>query len=116
MTFTNWIQVFRGFQRLFTVINFAYPLTFILGDVGQVYYDDNDIFNAGLSDYAFILDFNAVEDLIQLAGSSMDYRLGASSTGASTNLWLQASQTEDELIAVLDQVQISSFDQGFSFV
>ncbi len=29
MTFTNWIQVFRGFQRLFPVINSAYPLTYI---------------------------------------------------------------------------------------
>ena len=26
MTFTNWIQVFRGFQRLFSVINFVDPL------------------------------------------------------------------------------------------
>ena len=28
MTFTDWIQVFRGFQQLFSVINSTYPLTF----------------------------------------------------------------------------------------
>ncbi|MDJ0708661.1 MAG: phosphotransferase [Leptolyngbyaceae cyanobacterium MO_188.B28] len=33
MTFTNWIQIFRGFQRLFTVFNFAYPLTLVHGDL-----------------------------------------------------------------------------------
>ena len=33
MTFTKWIQVFRGFQRFFSVINFAYPLIYGQGAI-----------------------------------------------------------------------------------
>lgn len=88
---------------------------FVLGQDNQVFYDDDNSATAGTLDYAFITDFDVTQDIIQLAGSVVGYWLGAASDQLSTELWYQENSGGNELIAILDQQNISSFDQGFSF-
>jgi peptidoglycan/xylan/chitin deacetylase (PgdA/CDA1 family) len=54
---------------------------YILGDVNAVYYNDGNNTNAGLADYAAIIDF-ATGDTIQLKGKAADYTL---SIGTAAN-------------------------------
>lgn len=67
--------------------------TFILGDSKQPYYAKD-----GSNDFATILGFDSKEDIIQLHGSSQDYRLSQSISG--TEIFLQQG-TQSELIAFL---------------
>jgi Ca2+-binding RTX toxin-like protein len=90
--------------------------TFVLGANGQVYYDDGDSLSDGVADHAMITDFNMAEDVIQLVGSALDYRLGSGTQGTATEIWHQASGAVDELVAVVAQATITNFDQGFTFV
>jgi Ca2+-binding RTX toxin-like protein len=49
--------------------------TFVLGNASRVYYSDGDPLTTGDSDYAWIKDFNASEDVIRLHGSQALYSL-----------------------------------------
>ncbi len=71
----------------------------------------------GLADYALITDFTPSEDTIQLVGSASLYTLGAAPEGfpAGTAIYLGAPESQ-ELVAVLQGVSLSSFDQGFTFI
>ncbi|MFM7405939.1 MAG: calcium-binding protein, partial [Cuspidothrix sp.] len=78
--------------------------TFILGDVTWIGYDDYNRTTAGTSDYLIIKDFNPLEDIIQLLGSSSDYTTLVS--GNNINLYINKPDNEpDELIAVLENTQ-----------
>lgn len=48
---------------------------FVLGSASRVYYSDGDPLTTGDSDYAWIKDFNASEDVIRLHGSQALYSL-----------------------------------------
>ena len=90
---------------------------FVLGETGQVFYDDGELLLDGVSDYALITDFNLSQnDQIQLVGNALNYQLGVSSDGFSTELWYQTATAQDELIAVLDQQVVNDFNTGFSFI
>lgn len=96
---------------------------FILGNSGQVYYNDGDVTTAGTGDYALIDDFEFDEaDSVQLQGQSGDYVLGDSPDGLpkGTAIFLASGQTEPEAIAVfknIDSDELSLDDQAvFSFV
>ncbi|MDJ0795884.1 MAG: hypothetical protein QNJ51_03465 [Calothrix sp. MO_167.B12] len=81
--------------------------TFVLGDENQVYYNDGDSTQPGLSGYAVIEDFNPNQnDVIQLHGQASDYTLGATTVGIpnSIGIFLQEAG-ENELIAVVNNTQ-----------
>ncbi|GAL95306.1 alkaline phosphatase [Microcystis aeruginosa NIES-44] len=88
---------------------------FILGDATWIGYDDGNTTNAGINDYANIIDFDA-DDVIQLRGSSSDYLLTVS--GTTTNLYINKPGSEpDELIAILrDRIGLSLTASYFSYV
>ena len=84
---------------------------FILGEASTVFYlaaSGGD----GSQDYARIMDFNAVEDLIHLVGSADQYSLESLDNGQSTGI----THSGGDLVAVLDQTLVTSFSQGFAFV
>ena len=86
---------------------------FVLGDTNHVYYDDDDILSAGLSDYALIVDFDVIEgDIIQLNGDSSDYVLGSSPSGlpSGTAIFYTSGQNEDELIGIIQGNQTLNVD------
>ena len=92
--------------------------TFVLGAADQAYYLDLDS-ETGLSltdSFAQIQDFNRYEDTIRLAGSVADYRLGSLSDASATGLWYQSQTGQADLVAVLEQTEVSSFSHGFEFV
>ena len=74
---------------------------FILGDVNWVGYDDGNTSSAGTTDYALITDFTE-DDIIQLKGASGNYNLAIS--GSDTHLYLDNGTEPDELIAVLQNI------------
>jgi Ca2+-binding RTX toxin-like protein len=88
---------------------------FILGDLNWIGYDDGNTTNAGINDYANIIDFDA-DDFIQLRGSSSDYLLTVS--GTTTNLYINKPGSEpDELIAILrDRTGLSLTASYFNYV
>ncbi|MFM6603552.1 MAG: calcium-binding protein, partial [Dolichospermum sp.] len=92
-----------GLGTVDTVTGGAGEDTFILGDVtGWIGYDDYNRTIAGTSDYLIIKDFNPLEDIIQLLGSSSDYTTLVS--GNNINLYINKPDSEpDELIAVLEK-------------
>ena len=83
----------------------------------HAYYDA-----AGNSDYALITDFNRNEDIIKLTSkvgssstvSTVSYSLGASPDGSSTGIYLDKN-TQDELIAVLENIKPDSIDINGSY-
>jgi|GEM_PF-662259 len=50
--------------------------TFVLGDSNGAYYNSGGTTAQGFADFAFIRDFNASEDTVQLHGSADNYELG----------------------------------------
>jgi Ca2+-binding RTX toxin-like protein len=86
---------------------------FVLAGPNGLFYDDGNANTQGLGDFVEIKDFNLLEDTITLLGSASSYSFSVVSDG-STQLW--SNQSTRELIAVLDQVQLSSLTQGFEFV
>ncbi len=83
---------------------------FILGEASTVFYlaaSGGD----GSQDYAQIMDFNVLEDLIHLVGSAGQYSLQSLDNGQSTGI----THSGGDLVAVLDQTVVTSFSQGFAF-
>lgn len=68
--------------------------TFVLGDSKQPYYTDG-----GFNDFGIILDFNSSQDIIQLSGTRLDYRLAQSSLG--TEIYYLPGRGESEFIGFL---------------
>lgn len=91
---------------------------FILGDTVKVYYNDGDDSKSGTTDYAFILDFNASEDRIELRGSSNGYVLGGSPSGLPSGTAIyQKTLGQNELIAIVQGSNNLSLGGGyFSFI
>jgi len=74
--------------------------SFVLGTSAWQAYDDRNATTSGTSDYALIVDFNSLDDVIQLQGTKTNYRLETS--GANTHLYLDKPGSEpDELIAII---------------
>lgn len=105
-----------GVGEIDTLLGGSGADVFVLGELGQVFYDDGDVTMAGRGDYALIQDFAIAQDTIQLVGSAANYRLGTAADQLSTELWLDDSSVEGELIAVLNQTMVSGFESGFAFV
>ncbi|MEH1830010.1 MAG: Calx-beta domain-containing protein [Nostoc sp.] len=81
---------------------------FVVGDATNVFYNDGNNSNAGLTDYALIKDFNSSQDKIQLKGAANRYLLRASpiSSVSGTAIYLDtnnnlAFNSTDELIAIV---------------
>lgn len=77
---------------------------FVLGDTDQAFYD-NGKRNAGLKDYALILDLTE-EDSIQLYGKRKNY-LFQETTGSlpkGTGIYLKSTTGKDELIGIVQNV------------
>ncbi|MBD2072292.1 hypothetical protein H6F93_33005 [Leptolyngbya sp. FACHB-671] len=90
---------------------------FYLGDQSKIYYNDGRSDRAGVGDYARIQDFNASEgDKIYLHGKAEDYRLGAAPprVGTGTSIFHTTGE-RDELIAVVEEVQLSLSSNSFKF-
>jgi hypothetical protein len=87
--------------------------TFILGDGTGALYAEN-----GVDDYALIMDFDASQDMIQLAGNAADYQLMATSGSLPEGTGIyQDFGTSDELIGIVDNVSSLSLESStFSFV
>ena len=91
---------------------------FVLGDAARPYYDNGNNRDLGFEDYALIQDYNPVEDIIQLHGSSDRYRLDSSPVGlpSGTAIYYQ-TDSQDESIGIIGGVSNITFDGGgFSFV
>jgi Ca2+-binding RTX toxin-like protein len=103
--------------------------TFVLGTNAGIFYNDGVNTNAGLKDYARVLDFNVAEDLVQLT-NNFSYYLGTAptgtTTGGGTGIFIDNDGTSgltatDELIGTLQGVNlgtgaITSSTAGFTFV
>ena len=90
----------------------------MLGDANGTYYDDGNAATAGTDDYAFIWDFQAGSDLVQLAGSQADYVLQTDAAGLApgTSVWhVGPAGAANELIGVLNNVYGLSLDSNFVF-
>lgn len=74
---------------------------FVLGTTQGSFYNDGNISTSGLSDFAVITDFNALEDTIQLSGPKSRYSLGASPTGLPTGTAIFLNESRPELIAIV---------------
>lgn len=74
--------------------------TFVLGDVTQVYYNQDGTAEQGIADYGNVVDFNPSEDVIQLHGSASNYRLV--DLGSHTDLFYgETGSPQDELIGIV---------------
>ncbi len=92
-----------GFGERDTLTGGAGVDRFILGTSTWIAYDDLNTATSGTNDYAFITDFKASEDIVQLRGVRSEYRLEVS--GSNTNLYIDKAGNEpDELIAVFERV------------
>ncbi len=87
---------------------------FMLASGTNLFYDDKNQNTAGLQDFVIIKDFNLFEDKITLLGSASNYLLQSTSDQLSTEIW--SRQSTNDLIAVLDQVKLNNFNQGFAFI
>jgi Ca2+-binding RTX toxin-like protein len=97
-----------------TFIGGAGTDNFVLASSTGLFYDDRNTNTSGLQDVVYIKDFNLLEDKITLLGSASYYGLNTTLDGLSTEIW--SKQSTDDLIAVLDSVQLSNFNQGFAFI
>ena len=92
--------------------------TFVLGTTNQVYYNDSVNTNAGVKDYAKIIDWKVNEDVVQLT-NNLSYYLGAApigtynANGTGTGIFIDNDGTAglsafDELIGVLQGVSLTA--------
>lgn len=93
--------------------------TFVLGTTETVFYKDETPFTIGVNDYGLIVDFNLVQDTIQLHGSAAEYSLGALPQDlplTGTAIYQTAAGAMPELVGVIAGVEATNFNQGFAFV
>ena len=92
---------------------------FVLGNDQQAFYDDGKARNAGLGDFAAILDFNGNHDVIRLPGSEDDYlltELPEDLVGiAGTGIYRTEDGAVPELIGVVAGVTLTDMSSGFEF-
>ncbi len=87
--------------------------TFVLGDIGGVFYTDGDGSDEGLADHALITDFAIGSDLIQLSGTAEDYVLQERTVSgiSGTGIFLEATASETtELVGLVQDVEVGSLD------
>jgi hypothetical protein len=85
---------------------------FILGDWQQPYYVDGQGLNWGLNQFALILDFNPNQDIIQLHGTSKDYKLISSPLGTAI-FWQPKWDSVPDLITILPFVSDLSLEENY---
>ena len=96
----NPISINPGRGEVDTLIGGAGRDRFILGDANWIGYDDGDSNSSGISDYAFVIDFDPTNDIIQLRGSGTAYLLNVSE--GHSKIYINKPGFEpDELIACL---------------
>lgn len=82
--------------------------TFVLANENRVFYDDGDNFTAGDEDFAFISDFDATEDIIQLQGSAdlyiLDFFASSAGTTNAAIIFAPGATAGEETIAILENV------------
>ncbi|MEH1916147.1 DUF4114 domain-containing protein [Nostoc sp.] len=90
----------KGKGEMDTLMGGPGPDIYILASNTSIYYDDGDPTTTGITDYAWIVGFNAQQDKdqVQLLGSSDQYRLEESN--GDTKLSIKRDSEFDELIAV----------------
>lgn len=91
----------RGLGEVDTLTGGAGRDRFVLGATQGAFYNDGNISTSGISDYALITDFNALEDTIQLSGPKSRYSLGASPTGLTAGTAIFLNESRAELIAIV---------------
>ncbi|MEW6493973.1 MAG: SBBP repeat-containing protein [Cyanobacteriota bacterium] len=85
---------------------------FVLGDWQQPYYADGQGLNWGLNQFSLILDFNPNQDIIQLHGTSKDYKLISSPLGTAI-FWQPSWDTVPDLITILPFVSDLSLEDNY---
>ncbi len=91
----------RGFGEIDRLTGGTGRDRFVLGATQGAFYSDNNISTSGLSDFAVITDFNALEDTIQLSGPKSRYSLGASPAGLTAGTAIFLNESRPELIAIV---------------
>jgi len=111
-----------GVNQLDTLVGGADRDIFMLGDFGEVYYDDGNLNTKGTSDFALIRNFNQSQDRIKLMGNEYEYRLNLyrNSTGDinAQILYNPGNYSRGEMIALIEDVR-SDFiinDSIFNFI
>ncbi|HIK05290.1 MAG TPA: hypothetical protein IGS40_11345 [Trichormus sp. M33_DOE_039] len=94
-------SVGRGFAEFDRLTGGAGSDRFVVGTIGSVFYNDGNNTTSGLGDYALIVDFNALEDTIQLSGSTSSYSLGSVQISSGTGTALFLNESVSELIAII---------------
>ena len=95
---------------------------FVLGDESNVFYDDGNPLTVGESDLAFITDFSASRNTIQLKGSAdlyiLDFFTSESGTINADLLYDPGASARSEVIATLEDVSpdLALSDSAFTFV
>jgi peptidoglycan/xylan/chitin deacetylase (PgdA/CDA1 family) len=92
---------------------------FILGDAQQVYYNDGNSTNSGLTDYAKIVGFSTTNgDVIQLKGKATDYALSAAPAGVDAGTAIYNNLFgQSELIGIVkDTSGLSLTGSYFNYV
>ncbi|MEM9451860.1 MAG: hypothetical protein AAGA75_25490 [Cyanobacteria bacterium P01_E01_bin.6] len=91
--------------------------TLVLGNAQAVYYDDGNVEEAGLGDYAIIVGLKR-RDNIQLNGDRTDYELGSIEINGrqGTGIFLSEGQETNELIGFARGSSINVVEQTLTFV
>jgi hypothetical protein len=107
-----------GTGEIDTLIHAGSGDRFILGDANQVYYDDGNSSNSGLTDYAIIVGFATSSDAIQLKGQASDYTISTAPTGVATGTAIYHNRLgAPELIAIVQNTAgLSLTDSYFNYV
>lgn len=85
----------------------------MLGDATKFYYNDGNDSITGAGDYALIVGFNPIEDILQLQGAPSTYVLGASPAGLPVgNALFKKTAGSDELIAIVQPVSGFGLDSS----
>ena len=101
----------QGLGEIDTLIGAEGNDTFLLGDATKFYYNDGVDTGTGANDYALIVGFNPIEDIIQLQGAPSTYVFGASPAGLPVgNAIFKKTAGSDELIAIVQAVSSFGLD------
>ena len=96
--------------------------TFVLGNESVVFYDDGNPLTGGEADSAFITDFDAHDDTIELSGSAdlyqLDFFTSASGTVDADIIYDSGASAREEVVATLQDVstELAVDDPAFDYV